>query len=152
MEETELAVTKKRHYSLRFLVCGLLRGDNNVFSKQLIEYRNRLEDIIDGTTDFALIKVFDTIWWTISVVYAIMYNPNDLLDRGIKTKLKIFKLIDWLYRGQLSIRLESVASNLYYIQEQIMAAGRKYDIEHNKKWIITVLKQAVTDIDWIFTH
>ena len=106
MEETELAVTRKRHHSLRFRICGLLRGDNNVFDKQLIDYRDKLEDIINGATDFTLLNVFDTIWWTISVIYAIMYNPNDLLDRDIKTKLRIFKLIDWLYRGQLSIRLE----------------------------------------------
>lgn len=125
MEETELAVTRKRHHSLRFRICGLLRGDNNVFDKQLIDYRDKLEDIINGATDFTLLNVFDTIWWTISVIYAIVYNPNDLLDRDIRTKLRIFKLIDWLYRGQLSIRLESVASNLYYIQEQIMGARYK---------------------------
>lgn len=81
-----------------------------------------------------------------------MVDPNDLLDRGIKTKLRIFKLIDWLYRGQLSIRLESVASNLYYIQEQIMDAGYKYDLEYNKNWIINTLKQTVVLIDWICTH
>ena len=105
MGETELAVIKKKRHSLRFRICGLLCGGNNVFDKQLIDYRDKLEDIINGTTDFTLLNVFDTIWWTISVIYAIMYNPNDLLDRDIKTKLKIFKLIDWLYRGQLSIRL-----------------------------------------------
>lgn len=159
MEETELTVIKKKRHSLRFRICGLLRGGNNVFDKQLIDWRDKLEDIVNGMTDFTLINVFDTIWWTVSVIYAIMYNPNDLLDRGIKTKLRIFKLIDWLYRGQLSIRLESVASNLYYIQEQIMdagnkynLAGNKYNLEYNKNWIITVLKQAVSDIDWICTH
>ncbi len=152
MEETELAVIKKKRHSLRFRICGLLCGGNNVFDKQLIDYRDKLEDIINGTTNFTLLNVFDTIWWMISVIYAIMYNPNDLLDRDIKTKLKIFKVIDWLYRGQLSIRLGSVASNLYCIQEQIMDAGYKYDLEYNKNWIITVLKQAVSDIDWISTH
>lgn len=152
MEETELTVIKKKRHSLRFRICGLLCGGNNVFDKQLIDWRDKLEDIVNGTTDFTLINVFDTIWWTISVIYAIMYNPNDLLDRDIKTKLKIFKLIDWLYHGQLSILLETIASNLYFIQEQILDAGNKYNLEYNKNWIITVLKQAVSDIDWICTH
>lgn len=134
-----------KQFSIRFRICGMIRGGRHALMYGLVVVRMILrdicnDDIIDRDDLYILIGA------VISTLNHITHGHRSIESNG--EYLKRFKLIDKIYHGSLSYVFNGFILRFHSLLRQIEDENCEYD----KNYLKDLCACFIDEINWIFVY
>lgn len=136
-----------KRFSIRFRICDMIRGRRHTLMYGLVATKIVLESYCCSLiTD--RVDVYNSMCTVISALNYIECGCRSIDFNG--NYLKRFKVIDWIYHGTLSdkLDLEDYIVRHEWLWKDIADLETVYD----KDYLKTLCEQLINDINWIFTY
>lgn len=136
-----------KRFSIRFRICDMIRGRRHTLMYGLVATKIVLESYCCSLiTD--RVDVYNSMCTVISALNYIECGCRSIDFNG--KYLKRFKVIDWIYHGTLSdkLDLEDYIVRHEWLWKDIADLETVYD----KDYLKTLCEQLINDINWIFTY